>query len=150
MNDNILIFLGIYMVRITWIANPFNIPLERRIQTISTFFTVLTPFMLIALNIVCIINPLLWLPYLAYLTWIFYLDVRVPVHQRAKRMSVRVRSMPHLLKFREYFPSQLVKTAELDPKKPHMLCIHPHGTFYALVMIIYNMCIRNYWHECLG
>jgi 2-acylglycerol O-acyltransferase 2 len=35
--------------------------------------------------------------------------------------------MPHLLKFREYFPSQLVKTAELDPKKPHMLCIHPHG-----------------------
>jgi len=30
-------------------------------------------------------------------------------------------------KFRDYFPAQLIKTAELDPTKNYLFGYHPHG-----------------------
>ena len=38
-----------------------------------------------------------------------------------------------------YYPVTLVKTADLDPKKNHLVCCHPHGIlcFGAVVRIFY-------------
>ena len=37
--------------------------------------------------------------------------------------------------FRDYFPIEMVKTADLDPKKKYLLCSHPHGVMPAGINI---------------
>ena len=37
--------------------------------------------------------------------------------------------------FRDYFPLELVKTADLDPNGKYLLCSHPHGAMPAGINI---------------
>ncbi|CAH1396907.1 unnamed protein product [Nezara viridula] len=54
--------------------------------------------------------------------------------------SVRfLRELPHFKYLRDYFPLELVKTANLDPKKNYLFCNHPHGLLSTASFI--NFCL---------
>eukprot|EP00128_Syssomonas_multiformis_P018907 Colp12_sorted_trinity150504_noHs@33052 len=102
---------------------PINIPLRRRRQTLSVLsFIAGVP----ASIVLCLV--LLWFPFLyiflaAYVVFIC-LD-NAPSH--GGRRVEWLRRLKWWKHYRDYFPSVLIKTAELDPKKNYIFGYHPHG-----------------------
>ncbi len=64
-----------------------------------------------------------WIP-LVYYLW-YLLDHQIP--EQGGRPVESVRSWRIWTWYRDYFPIKLVKTAELDPRRNYLLCLHPHG-----------------------
>ncbi|CAG7731508.1 unnamed protein product [Allacma fusca] len=65
---------------------------------------------------------------IAYILWCIY-DRETKT--RIKRRSEWLRRLPVWNYFRDYYPSQFVKTADLDPSKNYVFCLHPHGVVVA-------------------
>ena len=110
--------------RVRW--TPWNVPLRRRLET---FFTALWLFMIPvgtltiwALFLLMMLWKVTAVPAALYLAWIFLVDnsaehgSRVPYLRRAFIWGY----------VRDYFPIELRRTAELDPKRSYVFGYHPH------------------------
>ncbi|KAM4692932.1 2-acylglycerol O-acyltransferase 1 [Discoglossus pictus] len=110
---------------------PLNIPLARRLQTAAVFQWVFS-FLLLAQCCVGIFLVLVlarfWLLIALYVLWL-YLDWDTP--QAGGRRFEWVRSWTVWRYFKDYFPIQLLKTADLDPQYNYILGFHPHGVLVA-------------------
>uniref|UniRef100_W5KNF2 Acyltransferase n=1 Tax=Astyanax mexicanus TaxID=7994 RepID=W5KNF2_ASTMX len=106
---------------------PANIPLKRRLETAAVLKLV---FSFLALAPICIVLFLyllftrFWLVSVLYATW-WFVDWDTP--SRGGRQCALLRRMPLWNYVRDYFPMQLVKTADLDPRQNYVLGFHPHG-----------------------
>uniref|UniRef100_A0A7S4DP42 diacylglycerol O-acyltransferase n=1 Tax=Lotharella globosa TaxID=91324 RepID=A0A7S4DP42_9EUKA len=99
---------------------------ERRIQSATVLlFCMMVPMVVFFMTwtLILLIIPFTTLPTLVYIIWSTCIDTapydgsRTPI----------LRKMPLWNYFRDYFPLELVKTADLDPSKNYMFCYHPHG-----------------------
>jgi len=109
------------------LVNIFDVPLERRLQTLAVFQWTLT---FLYLGLFCLLvsfftffSPL-WFAILSYFAW-FYYDRATP--ERGGRRSEWVRNWKVWSHFRDYFPVTLHKTSDLLPTKNYLLIYHPHG-----------------------
>ncbi len=104
---------------------PWNIPLERRLQTFACLIVCLLPIALILANVMCILNPLLWLPYACYLGFIHIYDKKSQV--TGERRWSFVRKWTLFRYFRDFFPAKLIIKGKLDENTPYLMAMHPHG-----------------------
>eukprot|EP00929_Paragymnodinium_shiwhaense_P112542 TRINITY_DN8079_c0_g1_i2.p1 TRINITY_DN8079_c0_g1~~TRINITY_DN8079_c0_g1_i2.p1 ORF type:complete len:488 (-),score=119.50 TRINITY_DN8079_c0_g1_i2:546-2009(-) len=113
----------------------WNVPFRRRLQTLCTLlFTWTTPLtMSVAFMVyVFLIRRSMYtiVAVLMYVGWVFLLDDETPRNGRPWWCVRRVRNIPMLWKISaEYYPLQLVKTADLPQERNYMFCLHPHGVF---------------------
>ncbi|XP_068600697.1 2-acylglycerol O-acyltransferase 2 [Brachionichthys hirsutus] len=110
---------------------PLNTPLRRRLQTAAVLQFV---FSFLALAPICILLffyllfTRFWLISVLYATWWFF-DYDTPSrggHKLPFLCGLKVWEY-----MRDYFPIQLVKTADLDPRSNYVLGFHPHGVLVA-------------------
>lgn len=108
---------------------PLHIPRERRLQTL-----VVTLYVLLFLQVLSLIGfglliytfvytRFYWLS-LLYVAWYVY-DMNKP--HTGGRVSIWARNWTVWKYFRDFFPIELVKTADLDSKKNYIMGISPHG-----------------------
>ncbi|XP_015726817.1 2-acylglycerol O-acyltransferase 1 [Coturnix japonica] len=110
---------------------PINVPLKRRIQTVAVLQWIFS-FLLLGqfccgLFLLLILSNF-WFLGVLYLLWL-YLDWETPC--AGGRRSQWVKNWTVWNYFREYFPIQLIKTSDLDPKHNYLLGFHPHGVLVA-------------------
>jgi 2-acylglycerol O-acyltransferase 2 len=111
---------------------PLNVPLRRRLQTLSVLL--LFPaqlFCLLVFGVALIWSPFtVWLRYLAiaYLVFIHVYDRDTP-SQGGYYWGRSIRKLPLWTLFRDYFPIKLVRSTKekLDPSKTYVFGYHPHG-----------------------
>ncbi|CAL4078709.1 unnamed protein product, partial [Meganyctiphanes norvegica] len=121
-NTGCVEFLGLKMA-------PLNIPIQRRLQTASVFAWVATilfagwAFLLLLIYLGFFTNY--WWLSLAYLTW-YYGDRAAP-HKGGGRRRRWLGALSVWRHFANYFPMEVIKTAELPPDKNYILAYHPHG-----------------------
>ncbi|XP_030837553.1 2-acylglycerol O-acyltransferase 2-A [Strongylocentrotus purpuratus] len=107
---------------------PLRIPLHRRLETLAVFQWWLC-FMFQGLLSILVSFYLLfftsyyWIP-LLLIAWIYY-DRHTPL--RGGRPSNWMRRWRVWVHMRNYFPINLIKTADLDPKNNYLMGFHPHG-----------------------
>ncbi|XP_017538007.1 2-acylglycerol O-acyltransferase 2 [Pygocentrus nattereri] len=110
---------------------PVDIPLNRRLQTAAVLKWV---FCFLALAPCCILLFIyllftrFWLVSVLYATW-WFIDRDTPSH--GGRKVPWLCCMPLWTYMRDYFPIQLVKTADLDPRQNYVFGFHPHGILVA-------------------
>ncbi|XP_028655954.2 2-acylglycerol O-acyltransferase 2 [Erpetoichthys calabaricus] len=117
---------------------PLKIPLQRRLETAAVLQWV---FSFLALAPCCYILFILliftrfWMVSVIYATWWFW-DRETPSHGgRQSQFLRRLRLWRYL---RDYFPIELIKTADLDPSQNYILGFHPHGILVAGAFV--NFC----------
>ncbi|KYQ93987.1 diacylglycerol O-acyltransferase 2 [Tieghemostelium lacteum] len=102
----------------------FNVPLERRLQTLSVLiYALVTPFALICAFYLIVI-PIFYGFTVPYLIWIIYWDKR---HETGGYKWKFVRNLKLWKYFKDYFPISLRASSKLDPEKNYIFGIHPHG-----------------------
>ncbi|XP_046876535.1 2-acylglycerol O-acyltransferase 2 [Hypomesus transpacificus] len=110
---------------------PKDVPLNRRLQTASVAQWVFSFILLAPLCIVLFVFLLFtrfWLISVLYAVW-WFVDWETP--------SQGGRRVPYMCGLRiwnymrDYFPIQLHKTADLDPRNNYILGFHPHGVLVA-------------------
>ncbi|KAK7909482.1 hypothetical protein WMY93_014166 [Mugilogobius chulae] len=110
---------------------PLNIPLRRRLQTAAVLQWL---FSFIALAQCCLAGFVLlllsewWILAVLYAGWL-WLDWDTPVSGGRRWEWLRRCALWKL--FRDYFPLELIKTVDLDPKKNYIFGFHPHGVLVA-------------------
>lgn len=109
---------------------PLNIPLKRRLQTLSVVCFVamfslghIVPWVFIAVALIFL--PGLAPPIIIYLFWIYAWD-RDTASRGGRRFQF-IRKMAVWRYFRDYFPIELVKTCDLGRDENYVFCCHPHG-----------------------
>lgn len=107
---------------------PFEVPLERRIQTFAVWQWV---FSFLFLGFGCLILFLYVLIktdyyYIPLLYWVYYY-FDASISERGGRRVNWFRRWKIWKYFADYFPLKIVKTTELDPKKNYIMGVHPHG-----------------------
>lgn len=114
---------------------PMNIPMERRLQTLAVIFFVFIFLQGLSLIGLFTIISLFFTDYywlsLLYLAW-YYIDYETCHYGgRTVKWSRQWKLWDY---FCGYFPMNLVKTADLNPNRNYLMCIHPHGimSFSAL------------------
>jgi 1-acyl-sn-glycerol-3-phosphate acyltransferase len=114
---------------------PLNVPLERRLQTMAVLFFLFVFLQWVSLIGIATILYLLTTDYywisLFYIAW-YYIDYDA-CHYGGRTVKW-CREWKLWKHFCNYFPITLVKTADLDPNRNYLMCIHPHGimSFSAL------------------
>ena len=109
---------------------PLEIPLERRLQTLSALghacCTLVVPwagtFILIIL-----LTTNIWFVVLGYFVYIFYDKYNAKTSKYGGRRSDFLRSFAHTKYLQDYFPMKMIKTADLDPNRNYIMGFHPHG-----------------------
>jgi hypothetical protein len=105
----------------------FNVPLQRRLQTLVTLYVVGNGFVvtLLAFYLLCQ-NRWPGVQYLmmGYMLWIFFIDNAPTKGGRPVRWYQNLSVWNY---FRDYFPAKLIVTKKLNPKKKYVMCLHPHG-----------------------
>ncbi|KAI8913502.1 diacylglycerol acyltransferase [Gorgonomyces haynaldii] len=102
---------------------PLHVPLPRRLQTLSVIVWIVLVPACVTLFLFCLMSRTL-LPFmLAYIVFI-YLD---PSQEMGGRPIQWVKRLSLWKGLRDFFPMELVKTAELDPSKNYVFVYHPHG-----------------------
>ncbi|XP_055917482.1 2-acylglycerol O-acyltransferase 2 isoform X2 [Eupeodes corollae] len=118
------------MVKIDWA--PVKIPAQRRIQTFTVGVYLFLMFGLgMFSNLVCALlflfgNIYLKALVLAYGIWIYHDRHRAQEAVRGAGIKC-MRENFFWKHFRNYFPIELVKTAELPPNRNYLLACYPHG-----------------------
>eukprot|EP00744_Colponema_vietnamica_P001466 GILI01002429.1.p1 GENE.GILI01002429.1~~GILI01002429.1.p1 ORF type:complete len:335 (-),score=75.92 GILI01002429.1:72-1076(-) len=103
---------------------PLNIPFSRRLQTLSVFCWLTMQLSCIVMTIFLLFNPFTSPFLLGYLLWAIFID-KAP--QTGSRRYEWFRKFKWWQLFRDYFPTSLHKTADLDPSKNYIFGYHPHG-----------------------
>ncbi|KAJ1526183.1 hypothetical protein ONE63_009342 [Megalurothrips usitatus] len=122
---------GTVVLGVRW-APLAGLPLSRRLQTLAVaawmYSLFLGPWILWLVGSLLLFNPYLrWLVPI-YVAWL-YVDWNTCDQggRRGGRGWGFVRGNVFWRYFRDYFPVELVKTAELPPDKNYLLCSYPHG-----------------------
>ncbi|XP_071798920.1 2-acylglycerol O-acyltransferase 2-A-like [Asterias amurensis] len=106
---------------------PLHIPFHRRLETLAViqwwFCFILMGVLVVFLSIYFLFSKYYPLVLLAYL-WVYY-DRETP--RRGGRRVPWMRRWKIWTHMRNFFPVHLIKTADLDPAKNHLLGFHPHG-----------------------
>jgi hypothetical protein len=107
---------------------PLNIPFERRIQTFAvllylSFFMQVLSLLSMAALFYLLFTSYYWIS-LLYIAWYYY-DMNTC--QTGGRQLKFLRRLKIWKYFADYFPLNLIKTADLDPKKSYLFALHPHG-----------------------
>lgn len=106
---------------------PLNVPWSRRLQTLGVvFWVILSPLVLVPLSLTLYVMllPTMWPVLVPYVLWIMFFD-KAPI--QAGRPSKFFRTLRIWTLFKDYFPIELIKTADLKPEKNYIFCYHPHG-----------------------
>ncbi|KAG9351754.1 hypothetical protein JZ751_023005 [Albula glossodonta] len=120
---------------------PADVPLTRRLQTAAVLQWV---FSFLALAQCCIVLFFVllftrfWLVSVLYAVW-WFVDWDTPSHGGRRINFLCNLSIWRYM--RDYFPVQLVKTADLDPQKNYVFGFHPHGILVAGAFI--NFCTQT-------
>uniref|UniRef100_A0A1I7Z8M9 Acyltransferase n=1 Tax=Steinernema glaseri TaxID=37863 RepID=A0A1I7Z8M9_9BILA len=107
---------------------PLNVPLHRRLETLSVIFFV---FMFFGMIFVSVIIPMYlvfftsyWWIVCLYAVWYYY-DRDTP--SKGSRPYHWFRNLSVWKRGAQYFPVKLEKTAELSPEHNYIVGSHPHG-----------------------
>jgi hypothetical protein len=107
---------------------PLNIPIERRKQTTAVLFFVFLFLQGLSLIGISLFIYLLFTDYyyfsLLYAIW-YYFDM--DRSHKGGRMVKWAKRWQIWKYFRDYFPINLIKTADLDPNKNYIMGVSPHG-----------------------
>lgn len=108
---------------------PLKLPIKRRLQTLAVLIHVYT-FLFGHIVGVLLLVCLLLFPYttifaILYLGWAYVLNAQTP--SRGGRLVPYFRRLKFWRYFCEFFPINLIKTADLDPQKNYIFGYHPHG-----------------------
>ncbi|XP_017061436.1 2-acylglycerol O-acyltransferase 2-A [Drosophila ficusphila] len=133
-------------MKIEWA--PLRVPLHRRLQTLVTAFFTYTFFTLpitswLAVAILLFYGGLLLRSLLLVYFVKIYLDYKYNFCAMEGNGWLYYRS---IRRYRNYFPVELVKTAELPPNKNYMIASFPHGILGTGVCINMSLDIRK-WLE---
>uniref|UniRef100_A0A914UIK1 diacylglycerol O-acyltransferase n=1 Tax=Plectus sambesii TaxID=2011161 RepID=A0A914UIK1_9BILA len=107
---------------------PLNVPLQRRLQTFAAFYYSFMTFFFPLLNIFLPFYIVFYTSYwwvLAIYAIFYIYDYQTP--KRGGRPNRFLQEMTLHKWFAEYFPIQLVKTAEVKPNHNYLFGYHPHG-----------------------
>lgn len=109
---------------------PLSIPTQRRLQTLVVLYHVMNITVnpqIVTAAIIYLLFTRLWFASVGYLIWLFYdINYADPSSHGSRHSEFLRRSVIYRL-FRDYFPIELVKTSDLDPKKNYIMGYHPHG-----------------------
>lgn len=130
---------------------PLYIPLERRLQTAGVCFYVFIFLQGLSLVGYVLFFSLLftrfyWLS-LAYLVWYVY---DFGSSHRGGHRSDFVRSHKVWKYAADYFPIELVKTAELSPEKNYLFAVSPHGIMCFSSLINFGTEATGFSHKFPG
>jgi len=106
---------------------PLNIPISRRLQTAAVCCAATLIFLGHAIGCIVFIALFLsrfWILSVIYACWMLY-DRETP--SRGGRRISLVRRLSIWRYLRDYFPTKLVSTTELSPKRNYIMGYHPHG-----------------------
>lgn len=104
---------------------PWNVPLQRRLQTLLVLLHTLSIAGLLALFFMLCTIPLLWpilLPYLLYA-----LLSRSAIDGKLSKRSEWARNSRIWSLFASYFPARLHRSEKLEPTRKYIFGYHPHG-----------------------
>lgn len=104
---------------------PWNVPLQRRLQTAAVLVHILTIGLLVSSFFFLCAIPLLWpiiIPYLIYV-----LMSRAPTSGELSQRREWLRRSPFWSLFASYFPARLHRTQELPATRKYIFGYHPHG-----------------------
>ena len=104
---------------------PFNVPIQRRLQTLLVLLHTLSIAGLLALFFMLCTIPLLWpilVPYLLYA-----LLSRSATDGNLSKRSKRFRNSKIWSLFGSYFPARLHRSEPLEPNRKYIFGYHPHG-----------------------
>eukprot|EP00794_Sanderia_malayensis_P011362 gene11362-12547_t len=111
---------------------PLRIPLYRRIETLAVvlyYYSFYFGALLGAVAILLILFSSYYPLALLYLGWAYLYDSRTPSH--GGRRSSFMRHLKIWKHFKNYFPIEMVKTADLNPDNNYIFGYHPHGILCA-------------------
>ena len=104
---------------------PWNVPLQRRLQTLLVLLHTLSIAGLLAIFFFLCMIPLLWpilLPYLIYV-----LMSRAATDGNLSKRSEWLRQSKIWSLFGSYFPARLHRSEQLEPTRKYIFGYHPHG-----------------------
>lgn len=104
---------------------PWNVPLKRRLQTLTIFLHCLSITAFVSFFFFLCAIPLTWPLVLPYL--ILTLLSTTAVDGKLRQRSDRFRASPIWKLFAGYFPAKLHKTKDLPPTRKYIFGYHPHG-----------------------
>ena len=81
----------------------------------------------ICLLLILLLNEYTRILVVLYIGWAFILNSRTPSRGGYPQALQVVRRWNMWRYYCDYFPIQLVKTTDLDPKDNYIFCYHPHG-----------------------
>ncbi|XP_004484356.2 2-acylglycerol O-acyltransferase 2-like [Dasypus novemcinctus] len=120
---------------------PLAMPQERRLQTLAVLLWVFSFLVLTQLCIAAFIGLLctrFWLCAVLYVAW---WCLHRHTLRRGGRCVEAVRCRVLWKYLRDYFPTVLVKTAELDPSRNYVAGFHPHGILGTSSFL--NLCTES-------
>uniref|UniRef100_A0A6V3P7F3 Acyltransferase n=1 Tax=Lotharella globosa TaxID=91324 RepID=A0A6V3P7F3_9EUKA len=131
--NRIFVFLGLILLgKLVGLPfAPLQVPSERRIQTLMVllFFPIINMFEALAIYIIYLwyfrYDWKMLLPMLLYTVWIFIDET--PKRGGYKWCKKFFRNFPTHRIVAKYYPSQLIKTADLPPDQNYLFGYHPHG-----------------------
>jgi len=103
---------------------PLHIPFARRIQTLVVAFFLALQLVLIIVSLSLLFSVVYTIPMILYMTWMYF--DKAPSNGKGRRFEW-ARQLSVFNYMRDYFPVNLIKTADLDPTKTYIFGYHPHG-----------------------
>jgi len=104
---------------------PLNVPLQRRLQTLTVLFHTLSIALGAAAFFFLCAIPLFWPLLIPYM--IYSMASQASVNGSMKYRSEFLRRLPIWSLFAQYFPARLYRTVELPPTRKYIFGYHPHG-----------------------
>jgi 2-acylglycerol O-acyltransferase 2 len=104
---------------------PWNVPLQRRLQTVAVLMHTLSIAGLVSIFFFLCTIPLLWPILLPYTLYILFSNAGASGELSFR--SERWRSSPIWSAFASYFPARLHRSEELPSTRKYVFGYHPHG-----------------------
>ncbi|CAK7227303.1 diacylglycerol O-acyltransferase 1 [Sporothrix eucalyptigena] len=104
---------------------PLRVPLRRRKQTLAVLLHCSCLMMSVPLFFFCCAVPLAWPLIIPYVLWV--LVSSASTNGKLRWRSERFRRLPVWTWFANYFPAELIKTADLPADRKYIFGYHPHG-----------------------
>lgn len=104
---------------------PFNVPLQRRLQTAVVLFHTLSIAGGLAFFFLACTFPILWPILLPYLIYVLF--SRAAISGELSQRSEWCRNLKIWSLFASYFPARLHRSEILEPTRKYIFGYHPHG-----------------------
>lgn len=114
-----------------WDSTKIAASITREIQALAVLFQVglflFGGILGVCLLLILLLNEYTRILAVLYIGWAFILNSRTPSRGGYPQGLQIVRRWNMWRHYCDYFPIQLVKTTDLDPKDNYIFCYHPHG-----------------------